>query len=319
MTTRALLVASLFFVGCGTTELSISEDTDPGPGEVNPSVTEQGLGSMPPCHTALASWDGTTAYSNGPSTGTGVSCGGVVATGYRYQCVELVMRHFSRKWGLRWYGNARDLLNNAPRSTVDVYWNGDAAHPPVPGDMLVWRQGTYGHVALITAVRADAVDIIEQNVSGNGRATLGYRNGTIAARWGSWTPAGWAHAKANTTTPVEPPQPPQPPAVNWSCASSAFNGAQFWTCSSGSRYRCENGTPVKDTCSAGCMSRSSGTDDLCISATTSWSCSSSAYQGAQYWTCSAGSLYRCESGQPRVVRCPSGCNVRAVGTNDDCR
>lgn len=312
-----LAASSLFFLtACGATELVVSEDVDPGPGEVNPSVAELALGSMPACHTALATWDGTTAYSNGPYTGTGTSCGGVVASGYQYQCVELVMRHFTRKWNLRWYGNARDLLNNAPRTNVDVYWNGDAAHPPVPGDMLVWRNGTYGHVALITAVRADAVDIIEQNVTGNGRATLPYANGTIGARWTTWTPAGWAHAKANT---AQPPQPPPPPAVSWDCANSSYQGAQYWTCSSGSRYRCENGTPVKDACEAGCLTRTVGKDDLCVSSAPSWSCSSSAYQGAQYWTCSGGNIYRCESGQPRVVRCPAGCNVRSVGTNDDCK
>lgn len=168
------------------------EDSDP----VNPSFFEQAA-AMPPCHTGLASWDGTTAYSNASYTGTGTSCGAYVSTGYQYQCVELVMRHFKRKWGLRWYGNAKDLLTNAPRANVEVFNNGDRAHPPRPGDMLVWTNSTYGHVALITAVRANAVDIIEQNVSGNGRATLPYDGARIGARWTSWVPAGWAHAKAN--------------------------------------------------------------------------------------------------------------------------
>ena len=37
-------------------------------------------------------FDGTTAYSNGADTSTGYSCAGPGAYGYRYQCVELVMR-----------------------------------------------------------------------------------------------------------------------------------------------------------------------------------------------------------------------------------
>ena len=152
---------------------------------------------MPACGTALASFDGSTAFSNGVNTGTGVKCAGSGSYGYQYQCVELVMRHFTKKWGLRWWGNAKDLLNIAPRDKVAVYANGDAGHPPKPGDMVVWTNGTYGHVALISAVRSNGIDIIEQNVSGNGRATLPYDGRKIGARWSSWVPAGWAHAKAN--------------------------------------------------------------------------------------------------------------------------
>lgn len=177
--------------GCGSPELAGLEPA-------NPSFYE--ATAMPPCGTALASFDGTTAYSNGPYTGSGTSCGGVNAYGEQYQCVELVMRHFGVKWGFRWWGNARDLLVNAPRDRVDVRGNGDAAHPPVPGDMLVWTTGTWGHVALVSAVRGGAVDVIEQNVGGDGRATLPYDGATVGGRWGGASPAGWAHAKANPAT-----------------------------------------------------------------------------------------------------------------------
>jgi surface antigen len=187
--TASLAGAALaLLASCGGAELG-----DPEP--VNPTAFSET--AMPACGTALASFDGDTAHSNGSYTGTGTSCAGTGTYGYQYQCVELVMRHFTRKWGLHWYGNAKDLLNNAPRASVDVYKNGDHAHPPKPGDMLVWTNGTYGHVALITAVRSNAVDIIEQNVAGNGKATLGYNGSSIAARWTNWVPAGWAHAKAN--------------------------------------------------------------------------------------------------------------------------
>ena len=66
---------------------------------VNPSGEEQAL-TMPACGTALASFDGTDARSNAGNTGTGNSCAGVggIAGGLQYQCVELVMRHFKRKW-----------------------------------------------------------------------------------------------------------------------------------------------------------------------------------------------------------------------------
>lgn len=206
MMLRRLAISSLVFLAaCGGDALTdgmVGEtagfDPDPGDVEVNPSASEnQGLSTMPPCGTVMAVWDGTAAKSNGPNTGTGYSCAGGGTYGLQYQCVELVMRHFKTHWGLRWYGNAKDLLNNAPKDTVSVYYNGDVAHPPVPGDMLVWTQGTYGHVVLITNVTDSTVEFIEQNVNGSGKGVLGYANGTIATRWGSWVPKGWAHAKAN--------------------------------------------------------------------------------------------------------------------------
>jgi len=287
--------------GCGAPEIEGGE-------AVNPSYFEPT--SMPACNTALATWDGTTAYSNGSDTGTGNSCAGTGSYGYKYQCVELVMRHFTTKWGLRWYGNAKDLLNNAPRASVDVYTNGDSAHPPVPGDMLVWTNGTYGHVALITGVRSGAVDIIEQNVTGNGKATLGYNGSSIATRWGSWTPAGWAHAKANRGGGG---------TGGWSCASSDYMGRQVYTCNGNARSKCHAGTPTTDACERGCFSAGVGRDDLCISSSPGWNCANSAAGGQQWWTCSGGNLYRCDGTSPTIVRCPSGCNVGAVGTNDTCK
>lgn len=157
--------------------------------------------SMPACGVALANFDGVAAYSNAASSGTGVSCKGLISTGYGYQCVELAMRYFKTKHGFSWRGNASALLANAPRDKVDVFMNGDSAHPPVPGDLIVWPNNTYGHVAVVTAVSGNRIEIIEQNVRGNGRATLTYSGGRIGARWGNWVPTGWAHAKANTRPP----------------------------------------------------------------------------------------------------------------------
>lgn len=299
-----LPVAVILAAGCSS---GTAEDEDSA---VNPSVSE--AISMPPCGTALQTWNGTTAYSNGPYTATGTSCAGVGSYGYRYQCVELVMRHFTNKWNLRWYGNAKDLLANAPKAYVDVYYNGDAQHPPVPGDMVVWKQGTYGHVALVTSVTSNSVQIIEQNVGGNGAASLPYANGSIGARWSTWVPAGWAHAKANANSN------PNPNPIAWSCANSSYAGQQFWTCSNGDLYTCQNDQPQKTSCDNGCYPRSAGTNDLCIKNDPSWSCSSSAYGGSQWWTCSLGQLHKCVNDSGVKVACPNGCAEKNVGTNDTC-
>jgi lysozyme len=106
--------------------------------------------------------------------------------------------------------------------------------------------------------------------------------------------------------------------VSWSCSSSAYQGAQYWTCSGGNLYECQGGIPVEQHCALGCLSQPLGRNDLCISSAPSWPCSSSAYGGAQYWTCSGGSLYRCAGGAPESVTCPSGCVSMPLGTNDVC-
>ncbi len=240
------------------------------PDDVNPTAA-QAL-TMPACGTALGTFDGTTAYSNGSSTGTGISCAGSGAYGLRYQCVELVMRHFKTHWGLRWYGNAKDLLRAAPTSTVAVYANGDALHPPVPGDMLVWTYGTWGHVVLVTGVAPDHIEVLEQNVSGSGRASLTFDGAHVGSRWNWPPPAGWAHARANGASPdagvpCGVSGPPvlacATPATGWTCAQSQYAGSQFWTCSAGRLYRCVNGAPVAHACASGCVVRPLGTDDLC--------------------------------------------------------
>jgi len=318
---------------------------------VNPSAFTTFSGSMPACGKSMASFQGTVAYSNGANTSTGYSCAGVGAYGLQYQCVELVMRHFKTNWGLRWYGNAKHLLANAPKSTVDVYSNGDGAHPPVPGDMIVWTKGTYGHVALVTGVTGSSVTIIEQNVKGSGSATLPYDGKSVGARWGSWVPAGWAHARANTAggappPPGTPPPPPPPPAdpdvtrcKKYGWISTCVGGATLLSCDQAKQ------AAKQVACPGSCKKNPLGTPDTCNNpappppppgtpppppppgnppppppgSPVNWSCSKSAWQGQQLWTCSGGSRYRCDaSGKPRREACARGCWRNKLGKDDQC-
>ena len=109
--------------------------------------------------------------------------------------------------------------------------------------MLVWTNNTYGHVALITRVGGGTLDIIEQNVTGSGATTLAYNGASVGSRWGSWVPAGWAHAKANGGGGG---------GISWDCNKSAYNGNQYWTCSGGHLYKCLSGVPQRQVCAAGC-------------------------------------------------------------------
>lgn len=363
----AAAAISLLAGGCAATSSGLDDD------ELYPDIGET-KGGLSQCGTPLISWNGTTAYSNGANTGTGYSCAGTGDYGLQYQCVELVMRHFKKSWGLRWYGNAKDLLNNAPTSKVDVYENGDAAHPPVPGDMIVFGGGPYGHVALVTQVTDTSVTIIEQNVKSSFTRTLQRDGGDISAGWSGWWTMGWAHAKDNggSSGGGQPPTwacgaseyqgeqfwtcengdlhrceggvpavvdcgdagcnvgalgtddtcksaPPSEPPSDWSCADSAYAGAQYWTCDGGSLHRCDGGQPVEKICDQGCVARSVGQDDLCISDASGWACGNSAYGGGQFWTCSGGDLYRCDGDKQQMIACPSGCYVKSIGTDDACK
>lgn len=338
-TLLSLAVSAVIVAGC--TADGAESGIDDGDGY----PLEAQKADAPACGAVIGSFGATLAYSNGKYTGTGNSCRGAVEHGLGFQCVELVMRHFKTTWGLRWYGNAKDLLANAPKDKVSVHMNGSGV-APVPGDMIVWTKGTYGHVALVTAVRADAIDILEQN-AGTGRATLDWDGKRVGARWGSWEAAGWAHARANggappapeptadagtpddTSTPdaAEDGAPPKDtgavedaaPSVAWSCASSSYGGEQWWTCSGGDRYKCVSGAPVRDDCARGCWAASLGKDDQCISPVGGWSCAASAYGGKQFWTCSGSYMYKCDASGPLVVRCPSGCESHPLGTDDACR
>ncbi|MCK5797389.1 MAG: CHAP domain-containing protein [Deltaproteobacteria bacterium] len=336
------------FAGCtGQLGEGLVENEEPTitPEIVNPSGEGFGMyTAMPACGTRLVTFEGVSAYSNGPGTGTGYSCGGKASTGSRYQCAELVMRYFKTKYGLRWWGNAKDLLRNAPRTSTRVYYNGDTSHAPVPGDMIVWTAGKYGHVALVVAVHSRTIDIIEQNIKGNGRYTLSYEHHVFGSRWGNWQPAGWVHAKANhhasgsTSGSTSTPPPSAPSTSSSSCHHGSIYG---WTyCSAACPCDVGQGDCDKDSeCKTGLVCAQDkganygavSTVDVCQKPTTTsstqlikyyardWPCESSSHAGYQYWTCQKGSIYRCEKNVGVKYICPKGCNANSVSTNDTCK
>lgn len=120
----------------------------------------------PSCGTAMASFNGISAKSNGKDQCTGSGCGGYISTGYAYQCVELAQRYMHEKHGIEpiWYDNANQMCSNYPKGISKT-------SNPQPGDLWVRTSGTWGHVAVITAVHTDSVDVIEQNSSPSGRNT----------------------------------------------------------------------------------------------------------------------------------------------------
>lgn len=120
----------------------------------------------PSCGTTMSSYNGVSAKSNGKDQCTGSACGGYTSTGYAYQCVELAQRYMHEKHGIEaiWHDNANMMCSNYPKGISKT-------SNPQPGDLWVRTSGTWGHVAVITAVHSDTVDVIEQNSSPSGKNT----------------------------------------------------------------------------------------------------------------------------------------------------
>lgn len=91
--------------------------------------------------------------------------------GLRYQCVEFVKRYYYEQYHHKMpnvYGNAVDFFNpqltdaqlNEDRGLIQ--YSNPSHSKPVIGDLVVYSGG-FGHVAIVSEVRNDEVQIIQQN------------------------------------------------------------------------------------------------------------------------------------------------------------
>ncbi len=121
--------------------------------------------------------------------------------GQKWQCVEFIKRffhdvkHHNMPDGM---GHAKSFFDpslpdgalNTRRGLVQ-YRNG-SLHVPQPEDLLVFTDTKYGHVAIVTQVSADSVELIQQNILAGTR-----RRFALAATNGHYfitaprIPAGW--------------------------------------------------------------------------------------------------------------------------------
>lgn len=92
--------------------------------------------------------------------------------GNPFQCVELIARYDWLRWhdtgqdGNRWvWGNAAENWTRHPAHFARKVNGGGTA--PVAGDILIWNDNGYGHIAVIADVdgSARAATILEQNFS----------------------------------------------------------------------------------------------------------------------------------------------------------
>ncbi len=101
--------------------------------------------------------------------------------GQKWQCVEFVKRFYFEALKHRMpdtFGNAKDFLDNrVPSGKLNhrrgllQYRNGSIDKPQVD-DLLVFTYGQYGHVAIISKVGDDFIEVVQQNVEGHTRQVL---------------------------------------------------------------------------------------------------------------------------------------------------
>lgn len=123
--------------------------------------------------------------------------------GRMWQCVEFVKRFYYDHFGHvppDGMGHAKEFFDPAvphgavnPRRGLVQFVNGGGERPRLD-DLMVWTQGTYGHVAIVSKVGVDTVEVVQQNVIEGTRSALGL-SGPGTGWWvgggGGNAPAGW--------------------------------------------------------------------------------------------------------------------------------
>ena len=253
------------------------------------------------CGTALAEVDGIWAYSNGWAQTTGDSCAGWLATGYGYQCVELAQRYMHDRFGIAtiWPVSAAKQMCGSHPGGITTHWVGDG-YPPVHGDLVVFTQGTWGHVAVVNETWDGGLSIVEQNNSAGGTGTL-TGNASSGFTRGYGTVGCFLHADSNDAAP--PPPPPPPDTSGASCDSVGYAG----TCVGTLSVYAEGGACKLRDCGAegrtcgyisdadgwGCLGGSAGAQR--------YACSDLGYQGR----CLSSTLAWVEGGQCKTYDCAS--------------
>lgn len=162
-------------------------------------VLNRTLNATPFCAVGdrLDSLNGVVVYYNG---GAGnVSGRNVTEDGYnlglKYQCVEFVKRYYFQHFNHKMpdtYGNAKDFFDaavgdgrlNAQRGLLQ--FTNESSSCPRVGDLVVFDGSTfneYGHVAIVSEVAEDEVEIIQQNSGAFGRTRKWLDLEQVEGRW----------------------------------------------------------------------------------------------------------------------------------------
>lgn len=121
--------------------------------------------------------------------------------GQKWQCVEFIKRFFHQAHQHEMpdvWGHAKDFFDESvPPGGLNTarglrqFRNGGNVYPKT-GDLVVFTNGGFGHVAIICQVTTNEVEIIQQNVLGHPRQKLPLKWTPASFAVGdSYRPAGW--------------------------------------------------------------------------------------------------------------------------------
>lgn len=152
----------------------------------------------------LDSFRGVAVYDNGPlvarSHGRHYAADGYYF-GQKWQCVEFVKRFFYEALNHRMpdvWGHAKDFFDpdtaagNLNKKRGLLQFRNGGPITPQSGDLIVFTNGLYGHVAVVSSVKSNQVEVIQQNIHGHPRDV--YSLTSTEGRWvigDRYQPAGW--------------------------------------------------------------------------------------------------------------------------------
>jgi len=143
-------------------------------------------------------------YNNGMRATHGRNVIDGYNVGLRYQCVEFVKRYYLEHFDHRMpnsYGHAKDFFDttladgayNQDRGLLQ-FTNPSATRPRI-GDILVldaWTGNSFGHVAIVSSVEDDEVEVIQQNTRST-RTTYDLERAAGLWRIDADRVSGWLH------------------------------------------------------------------------------------------------------------------------------
>ncbi|MWP45906.1 CHAP domain-containing protein [Gilliamella sp. Pas-s27] len=159
----------------------------------NIEINEQKIGNV------IDEFNGVKVYYNGSIYN--VSGRNIAKDGYnlglKYQCVEFIKRYYYQRFNHKMpnsYGHAKDFFDplvadgkiNRQRNLLQFH-NGSPTKPKVD-DIIVLNWTSYGHVAIVSNVTDNEIEIVQQNSgpNANSRATF-----PLIFKDGKWTIEGF--------------------------------------------------------------------------------------------------------------------------------
>lgn len=142
-------------------------------------------------------FNGVVVYYNGAinSTSGRITTSDGYNLGLRFQCVEFVKRYYYERLGHKMpnsMGNAKDFFSaevadgELNRERMLVQYRNGAGSIPASEDLIVfapWVLNRFGHVAIVTEVGPDFIEVVQQNAGPFGstreRFPLAYSNGRL--------------------------------------------------------------------------------------------------------------------------------------------